>query len=187
MIDGVPVIDAHVHAARASTMKLSWKVWTTGFGHVVPFAELYTADGALDPQAFDRYVAGRRRGCRSRVASVRVQPEGDGHPAGRGRLRGAWGAGHLPLRHERLPWRVYPGATNRWADPGLIDEVARNFGDLRIVLAHGGRGWWYDWPGAPGIRANVERLSALDLDADTIERILWRNAVEVYRNLPVSW
>lgn len=39
---------------------------------------------------------------------------------------------------------VYPGATNRYADPALVEDVARDFPSLTIVLAHGGRGWWYD-------------------------------------------
>jgi predicted TIM-barrel fold metal-dependent hydrolase len=39
---------------------------------------------------------------------------------------------------------VFPGSTNRYADPALVEDVARDFPDLTIVLAHGGRGWWYD-------------------------------------------
>jgi predicted TIM-barrel fold metal-dependent hydrolase len=39
---------------------------------------------------------------------------------------------------------VFPGATNRYANPELLEDVARDFPDLTIVLAHGGRGWWYD-------------------------------------------
>jgi predicted TIM-barrel fold metal-dependent hydrolase len=39
---------------------------------------------------------------------------------------------------------VFPGATNRYADPALVEDVARDFPDLCVVLAHGGRGWWYD-------------------------------------------
>ena len=39
---------------------------------------------------------------------------------------------------------VFPGSTNRYADPALIEDVARDFPGLTIVLAHGGRGWWYD-------------------------------------------
>ncbi|HEV2452344.1 MAG TPA: amidohydrolase family protein [Streptosporangiaceae bacterium] len=38
----------------------------------------------------------------------------------------------------------FPGATNSYADPVLLDEVLRDFSGLNIVLAHGGRGWWYD-------------------------------------------
>jgi hypothetical protein len=34
---------------------------------------------------------------------------------------------------------VFPGARNRFADPMAIDDVACDFPDLQIVLAHGGR------------------------------------------------
>jgi hypothetical protein len=33
---------------------------------------------------------------------------------------------------------------NAMADPVLLDPVLRDFPGLAIVLAHGGRGWWYD-------------------------------------------
>jgi predicted TIM-barrel fold metal-dependent hydrolase len=42
---------------------------------------------------------------------------------------------------------VFAGSVNRFADPALMDEVAGAFPNLRIVLAHGGRGWWYDAAG----------------------------------------
>jgi len=38
----------------------------------------------------------------------------------------------------------FPGATNALADPALLDDVLRDFPRLSVVLAHGGRGWWYD-------------------------------------------
>jgi len=38
----------------------------------------------------------------------------------------------------------FPGSSNRYADPILLDDVLRDFRDLTVVLAHGGRGWWYD-------------------------------------------
>ncbi len=38
----------------------------------------------------------------------------------------------------------FPGATNRFGDPGLIEDVVKDFPDLTVVLAHGGRGWWYE-------------------------------------------
>ena len=34
---------------------------------------------------------------------------------------------------------VFPGARNRFADPMAVDDVAVDFPDLRIVLAHAGR------------------------------------------------
>ncbi|MGH9010815.1 MAG: amidohydrolase family protein [Acidimicrobiia bacterium] len=97
--------------------------------------------------------------------------------------------------------------------------------DLKIVLAHGGRGWWYDaaafitqmrrnvwidlgglppkklpqyyrnfdlgrlgqkfifatdWPGVPGIARNADAVADLGFDRDTLERIFWRNAFDVY-------
>ncbi len=39
---------------------------------------------------------------------------------------------------------TFPGASNAYADPILLDDVLRDFPDLTVVLAHGGRGWWYD-------------------------------------------
>jgi predicted TIM-barrel fold metal-dependent hydrolase len=38
----------------------------------------------------------------------------------------------------------FPGAVNRFADPIYAEDVAKDFPELTIVLAHGGRGWWYD-------------------------------------------
>jgi predicted TIM-barrel fold metal-dependent hydrolase len=38
----------------------------------------------------------------------------------------------------------FAGAVNRFADPLYIEDVAKDFPELTIVLAHGGRGWWYD-------------------------------------------
>ena len=39
---------------------------------------------------------------------------------------------------------TFAGSANSYADPALLDEVFRDFPDLTVVLAHGGRGWWYD-------------------------------------------
>jgi hypothetical protein len=39
---------------------------------------------------------------------------------------------------------TFPGALNQYGDPVLLDNVLRDFPRLDIVLAHGGRGWWYD-------------------------------------------
>lgn len=38
----------------------------------------------------------------------------------------------------------FPGSTNANADPVHVSTVLRDFPDLTVVLAHGGRGWWYD-------------------------------------------
>jgi len=39
---------------------------------------------------------------------------------------------------------VFPGARNRSAQPMLVEDVAIDFPDLTIVLAHGGRPLWMD-------------------------------------------
>ena len=39
---------------------------------------------------------------------------------------------------------TFPGSSNKFADPVLLDDVLRDFRALTVVLAHGGRGWWYD-------------------------------------------
>ena len=38
----------------------------------------------------------------------------------------------------------FPGSRNELADPANLLPVVRDFPDLDVVLAHGGRGWWYD-------------------------------------------
>jgi uncharacterized protein len=38
----------------------------------------------------------------------------------------------------------FDGAVNRFADPIYVEDMAKDFPALTIVLAHGGRGWWYD-------------------------------------------
>jgi predicted TIM-barrel fold metal-dependent hydrolase len=37
----------------------------------------------------------------------------------------------------------FPGSMNELADPSNLLPVIRDFPDLDVVLAHGGRGWWY--------------------------------------------
>lgn len=51
---------------------------------------------------------------------------------------------------------VFPGATSRYGDPVLADDLARDFPELTVVLAHGGRGWSYDSAAALALtRENV--------------------------------
>lgn len=37
---------------------------------------------------------------------------------------------------------VFPGARSRYGDPLTVDDVAVDFPDLRIIMAHGGRPFW---------------------------------------------
>jgi len=39
---------------------------------------------------------------------------------------------------------TFPGSMNELAHPEHLLPVVRDFPDIDVVLAHGGRGWWYD-------------------------------------------
>ena len=200
MLDGIPLIDAHVHAARLPTLKMPLEEWTGRFeGGVEKLLKLYDAKGTIVPARFDEYLA--REGVDVAILFAEYSPKSTGiqavedmlpiidHNPERFRLManlnphlhyplvgelkrqislGAVGLKLHPVHgtfapNDRMLYpayaycesegfpvvyhcgtSVFPGATNRFADPALIEDVARDFPDLTIVLAHGGRGWWYD-------------------------------------------
>ncbi len=282
MLNGIPVIDAHLHAAHLSTLKMPLDQWTGYFeGAFESLLKLYDEEGTIIPARLDEYVASS--GVDTAILFAEYSPKSTGiqpvedllpiieHNPERFRLManvnphlhyppveelkrqmdlGAVGLKLHPVHgtfppNDRMLYPVYsycerenisivfhcgtsvfPGATNRYADPALIEDVARDFPELTIVLAHGGRGWWYDaaafmalmrenvwieisglppkklpdyyknynlerlarkmifgtdWPGVPGIKANVEALFDLGLPSETLEGILHRNAPRVYR------
>jgi predicted TIM-barrel fold metal-dependent hydrolase len=39
---------------------------------------------------------------------------------------------------------TFPGARARFGNPELMVDVIEDFPEVNFVLAHGGRGWWYD-------------------------------------------
>ena len=196
MIDGIPLVDAHLHPARLPTLKMSVQEWAAGFNSM---DGIYDDDGTVIPEAFDTYLEGQGVDvaimfCEYSPLTTGVQPIEDLLPLAAvnpSRLRfianvnphlhgpvvdeldrqlalGAVGLKLHPVHAHFAPndaklWPLYarcqeagvpvvfhcgtsvfPGAVNRYADPALMDEVAGAFPDLTIVLAHGGRGWWYD-------------------------------------------
>jgi uncharacterized protein len=200
LLDGIPLIDAHVHAARLPTLTMSLEEWTGHFeGGVENLLKLYDDGGTIVPARFDEYMASE--GVDVAILFAEYSPKSTGiqavedilpiieHNPGRFRLManlnphlhyplvgelkrqislGAVGLKLHPVHgtfapNDRMLYpayaycesedfpivyhcgtSVFPGATNRYADPALIEDVARDFPDLTIVLAHGGRGWWYD-------------------------------------------
>ena len=200
MLDGIPLIDAHVHAARLPTLKMSLEELTGHFeGGVEDLLKLYDDEGTIVPARFDEYLAGQ--GVDVAILFAEYSPRSTGiqavedmlpiieHNPARFRLManlnpylhyplvgelkrqislGAVGLKLHPVHGTFAPndlmlypayahceregfpvvyhcgTSVFPGATNRYADPALMEDVARDFPDLTIVLAHGGRGWWYD-------------------------------------------
>jgi len=283
VLDGIPIVDAHVHAARLPTLKLEWREWAQNFGKDVPLDNLYDGEGTMIPAHFDEYMANEGVDvailfCEYSPKSTGIQPVEDlipilDHNPDRFKLManlnphlhyplvrelkrqislGAVGLKLHPVHGSFAPndrmlypayayceregfpvvfhcgTSVFPGATNRYADPALIEDVARDFPDLPIILAHGGRGWWYDaaafitlmrpnihievsglppqklphyyrnfdferlaekmifgtdWPGVPGPRTNAQAIANLDLAREIVEKILYKNALQVYGRL----
>jgi len=65
----------------------------------------------------------------------------DGSLAGLAELYGACEREGLPVIFH-TGTSVFPRARNRFADPMFVDDIAQDFPDLTIVLAHGGRPIW---------------------------------------------
>jgi predicted TIM-barrel fold metal-dependent hydrolase len=59
-------------------------------------------------------------------------------------------AAYSILEERQIPLVVhcgtstFPGSSNEFADPEMLLPVIRDFPDLTVILAHGGRGWWFD-------------------------------------------
>src|SRR5690242_2779672 len=54
MIDGMPLVDVHLHPARRATLKVPWQQWVQGFGATTE--GIYTDAGDPDPAAFARHL-----------------------------------------------------------------------------------------------------------------------------------
>ena len=198
MLDGRPLVDVHLHAARLPTLKPAWRTWAQDFGDTGLIDAVYDADGTVDPARFDAYLAAEgvdvallfaeyspkvtgiqavedllpltAHSDRMRlVANVnphlhypveeelarqlglgavacKVHPVHGGFPANDRAMYPAYAlcqdAG-IPLV-VHCGTSTFPGSMNVYADPILLDDVLRDFRSLQVVLAHGGRGWWYD-------------------------------------------
>ncbi|MGH3441211.1 MAG: amidohydrolase family protein [Nitriliruptorales bacterium] len=199
MIDGIPVIDVHVHAARVPSLKPPPEAWKPGFASEIPFDELHDDEGRILPDRFDAYL--EAEGIDVALLMAEYSPKVTGlqtvedmlpiveHDPERFRFIGAINPHyHFPLVeelerqldlgavalkihpvHGGYPPNVaelfpvyhvceergipvvfhcgtstFPGAANRYGDPVFLDDVAGRFPDLTMLLAHGGRGWWYD-------------------------------------------
>jgi predicted TIM-barrel fold metal-dependent hydrolase len=80
------------------------------------------------------------------AVALKVHPVHGGFPVNDRALYPAYGicesAGLPVIVH--CGTSTFPGAANKFGDPILLDDVLRDFRSLEVVLAHGGRGWWYD-------------------------------------------
>ena len=198
MLDGRPLVDVHLHAARLPTLKPAWRTWAQDFGDGGLLDAVYAADGTVDPARVDAYLAGEGVDIALLFAEYSpkvtgIQPVEDLLPltAHSDRMRLVANVNphlHYPVEEElarqldlgavackvhpvhagfpvndRAMYPAYalcqqagiplvvhcgtstfPGSMNAYADPILLDDVLRDFRSLQVVLAHGGRGWWYD-------------------------------------------
>jgi predicted TIM-barrel fold metal-dependent hydrolase len=199
MIDGFPLVDVHLHAARRPTLKLPWATWVQGFGAADTLGRLYDDAGTVVPEAFAAYLAAE--GADIALLMCEYSPKVTGIQAiedmlplaaadpGRIKIIGSVNPHlHYPVDEEvrrqldlgaialkihpvhagvaandRMLYPAYeacqaagipvvvhcgtstfPGAANTFGDPVVLDDVLRDFRSLHLVLAHGGRGWWYD-------------------------------------------
>jgi predicted TIM-barrel fold metal-dependent hydrolase len=199
VLDGLPLVDVHLHAARLPTLRLARHQWVGSVGDPETITRVYDADGTVDPRRFGEYLAGEgvdkallMAEYSPKVTGIqpiedllplvshdpdRVRPIGNINPHLHYPVDEEWqrqiGLGAVALKvhpvhggfaaNDRAMYpayeicqslglpivvhcgtSVFPGAANKYADPLFLDDVLRDFRDLDIVLAHGGRGWWYD-------------------------------------------
>jgi predicted TIM-barrel fold metal-dependent hydrolase len=211
MLDGRPLVDVHLHAARLPTLKPAWKQWAHDFGGTSVLEQVYDTDGCVDPARFDEHLAEQgvdialvlaeyspkvtgiqpvedllplaayrpdriklaanvnphlhypvdeelRRQLDLGAVACKIHPVHAGFPANDRAMYPAYelcqSAG-IPLV-VHCGTSTFPGSSNAFADPLLLDDVLRDFRRLTVVLAHGGRGWWYD--AAAFLAASDERV-----------------------------
>jgi uncharacterized protein len=199
MLRGVPLVDAHVHAARLSTLKPSWLEWAERFSRSHDWRSAYDTAGDPVPERLDalfeaegvdrvllfceyspratgiqqiednlsivehnpvrfRLVANVNPHLHHPVESeverqlglgavaLKLHPVHAGFAPGDRELYPAYEA----CRSHGVPVIIhsgtssFPGARARLGNPELLLDVLEDFPDLNFVLAHGGRGTWYD-------------------------------------------
>src|ERR1700691_1815584 len=57
MLDGMPLIDVHLHAARLPTLKMPREVWLQGFPGTGTLDRIYDEAGTVVPAEFDAFLA----------------------------------------------------------------------------------------------------------------------------------
>ena len=199
MLDGMPLVDVHLHAASKPSLKLPWDTWAQGFADGDAMARLYDRAGTVIPAELHALLEGE--GVDTGLLMCEYSPKVTGLQvieemlpiAGAGpdrvkvigsvnphlhypvdeevRRQLALGAVALKVHpvhagvaaNDRMLYPAYeacqaagvpvvvhcgtstfPGSSNAFGDPVFLDDVLRDFRALTLVLAHGGRGWWYD-------------------------------------------
>ena len=199
MLDGIPLVDAHVHVPSLTTLSPAWVQWARDFGPDGILEDVWDADGRPRPERLDELFAGQ--GVDVALLFCEYSPKATGmqtfddllplveHNPQRFRpvanvnphlhlqiaaeverqldlggaalklhpVHGGFRCDDMALypayqilQERQVPLVVhcgtssFPGSVNEYADPHILLPVIRDFPGLDIVLAHGGRGSWYD-------------------------------------------
>jgi uncharacterized protein len=199
MLDGMPLVDAHVHVPVLGTLRPAWLSWARDFGPDGILDDVWDRDGRPRPDRLDELFGAQ--GVDTAILFCEYSPKATGmqtfedllpmiehnprrfrpmanvNPhlhfpvAAEVRRQLALGAAGLKLHpvhggftcddaalypayqvleETGTPLVVhcgtstFPGSANENADPRFLLPVVRDFPGLNVVLAHGGRGWWYD-------------------------------------------
>src|SRR5919199_1622234 len=158
MLDGQVLVDAHVHVPVLPSVAPAWVEWARQFGRTGVLEEIWRGDGTPDPAALDRLFA--EEGVDVALLFCEYSPKVTGYQLfddllplveqNPRRFRPVANVNphlHFPIVRE-LTRQLDQGAAALKVHPvhgGFhLDAVLRDFPDLQVVLAHGGRGWWYD-------------------------------------------
>ena len=199
MLDGIPLVDAHVHVPVLTTLRPAWVEWARDFGPDGILEDVWDPDGLPRPERLNEFFAGQGVDVALLVCEhspkvtgmqtfddllpivehnpQRFRPMASVNPyvhlpiAAELERQLDYGAAALKLhpvhggfrcddrllypayqvlRERQVPLVVhcgtssFPGSVNENADPQILLPVIRDFPGLNIVLAHGGRSWWYD-------------------------------------------
>ena len=198
-LDGMTLVDAHVHVPVLSSLRPAWIEWARDFGPEGLLGEVWDSEGVPRPDRLDalfeeqgvdhallfcehspkvtgiqrfedllpvvehnpvrfRPVANVnphlhfpladevRRQLDLGAAALKLHPVHGGFRCDDAMLYPAYQV----LAERGVPLVVhcgtssFPGSMNELADPAYLLPVVRDFPTLDVVLAHGGRGWWYD-------------------------------------------
>lgn len=199
MLNGIPLVDAHVHVPLLTTLRPAWIGWARHFGPDGILEDAWDAQGRPRPERLDELFADQgvdvallfceyspkttgmqafddllpiveHNPCRFRpvanvnphlhapiaaevarqldlgAAALKLHPVHGGFRCDDRSLYPAYQV----LQERQVPLVVhcgtssFPGSVNENADPQILLPVIRDFPGLDVVLAHGGRGSWYD-------------------------------------------
>lgn len=131
MLDGYPLIDAHLHPPVLTTLRPAWLSWAREYGGDPPLEYFYDGNGVIRPERFDGYLDAEGVDmavllCEYSPNATGVQPIEDLLPI---------------VRHNPRRFRMLANLNPRYHDD-LLGELHRQFAlgavGLKLHPVHGG-------------------------------------------------